>query len=186
MPLSSPVARTPLHRREIRIDGFEREDGLFEVEAHLADTKPFELPNAWRGPLPPGERLHGMAIRIIFDGGMLIHHCEAAMDATPFEVCPTAAPNFARLKGLSMKAGFLRAAQAEIGGTAGCTHLRELLQQVATTAYQTLAPRRIARMEAEKAPPPANLLNTCLAWGEDSPMVRARWPDLPRPDGKAV
>ncbi|RDJ93830.1 DUF2889 domain-containing protein, partial [Lacticaseibacillus rhamnosus] len=56
----------------------------------------------------------------------------------------------ARLAGLQIKPGFLKEAARRVGGTLGCTHLRELLQQMATTAYQTIDPAR-AKREADAA-----------------------------------
>ena len=52
--------------------------------------------------LPAGTPLHGMWIRLTVDDDMLIHACEAASDHTPYAVCPQAAPNFARLAGLTI------------------------------------------------------------------------------------
>jgi hypothetical protein len=73
-----------------------------------------------------------------------------------------------------------------VGGTAGCTHLRVVLGQMATVAYQTLYPLR-ARREAEEAarhmapgaPPPRRLpamVGTCIAYAPDSPVTLERWP----------
>jgi hypothetical protein len=109
---------------------------------------------------------------------------------------PAPAPNFALLAALRIKPGFLKEAAKRVGGMAGCTHLRELLQQMATTGYQTIDPAR-ARREAEAASEhdekgsdrldlriamkmggaPA-ILNTCIAYGSDSPVVRRRRPHL--------
>ena len=80
----------------------------------------------------------------------------------------------------------------------GCTHLRELLQQMATTAFQTVGPAR-ARSElpdgtgdeldtriSEHFGGGERMLNTCLAYASDSPVVRRRWPHLfPSGDGVA-
>jgi hypothetical protein len=109
---------------------------------------------------------------------------------------PAPAPNFARLAAPRIKPGFLKEAAKRVSGTAGCTHLSELLQQMATTAYQTIDPARVRR-EAEAAGErdekgsdrldlriamkmggaPA-ILNICLASGSDSPVVQRRWPHL--------
>jgi len=35
MPLSTAVERKHLHTRTIRYDAFERDDGLWDIEAHL-------------------------------------------------------------------------------------------------------------------------------------------------------
>lgn len=182
MPLSPPAARAPMHRRAITIEGYRRTDGLFDIEAHLLDTKAEAFDNEERGLLPPGTPVHGMWIRLTIDEDMLIHACEAASDHTPYAVCPQAAPNFARLAGLTIGPGFNRAVQERVGGILGCTHLREVLAQVATVAYQTLYPVRRekerARGTAAAAPEKPRILNTCLAYAPDSPVVRMRWPWL--------
>ena len=88
-----------------------------------------------------------MWVRLTVDEDMLIESCEAATDHGPYTICPDAAPNFSRLAGLRIGRGFLKQAAERVGGVAGCTHLRELLQQLGTVAFQTLYPVR-ARKEA--------------------------------------
>jgi hypothetical protein len=183
MPLSPPADRAPLHARDIALRGFERADGLFDIEATLADTKSYAFTTETRGEIRPGERLHGMAARMTVDADMRITRFEAAIDDSPYPtVCPGAAPNFARLEGLVIGPGFVRNAMQRVGGTGGCTHLRELLQQMATVAYQTMYParaRRAAATRAAGAPRPApGLLNTCHGWSSASPVIRAGWPHL--------
>lgn len=192
MPLSPSAERTALHTRNITITGYRRADGRYDIEAQLTDTKHYRFLNEDRGAIEPGEPLHGMWLRLTVDQDMRIAACEAATDHSPYPVCPQAAPNFARLAGLTIQKGFLKDAAARVGGTAGCTHLRELLQQIATTAFQTIPPDR-AHRELEGDIPsgealdnrisehfggPARVLNTCLAYGTDSPVVQRRWPHL--------
>lgn len=43
MPLSTAAARKPLHHRAISARGYKRDDGLFEVEGHLLDTKSYSF-----------------------------------------------------------------------------------------------------------------------------------------------
>jgi hypothetical protein len=196
MPLSQPQDRELLHSRDIVLRGYRRSDGLYDIEAQLTDAKSYGSTNHDRGYIEAGEPIHGMWLRLTVDEQRCIIACEAASDYTPYTVCPVAAPNFARLAGLRIKPGFLREAAKRIGGTMGCTHLRELLQQMATTAYQTIDPARarreaVAAGEADKpgsdrldvriadkmGGPPA-ILNTCIAYGTDSPVVQRRWPHL--------
>src|SRR5258708_2335889 len=129
MPLSPPAEREALHTRAIEINGYRRTDGCYDIEAHLTDTKTFGSANHDRGFIGPGEPIHGMWMRLTVDETMHIVDCEAVSDFTPYDLCPAAAPNFGRLVGLQIKAGFLREANQRVGGTVGCTHLRELLQQ---------------------------------------------------------
>jgi hypothetical protein len=197
MPLSPPVDRELSHTRAILIHGYRRNDGLYDIEASLTDTKAYDFPNEERGAIAANEPLHGMFMRMTVTEEMAISACEAVSDYTPYAICPAAAPNFARLAGLKIGRGFLKEANLRIGGTHGCTHLRELLQQMATTAFQTINPHRAKRDTEAAAKPgetisgealdakiterwggPPAILGTCLAYGTTSPVVQRRWPHL--------
>ncbi len=120
-----------------------------------------------------------MWIRLTIDQEMLITACEASSDFTPYGMCPDAAPNFARLAGLRIGAGFNRAVNERVGGVMGCTHLREVLAQMATVAFQTLtvlrrAPEHVAAAAADPRRPAQ--VDTCLAYAADSPQTAKRWP----------
>lgn len=199
MPLSEPAARELLHARDIEIRGYCREDGLYDIEAQLTDAKSYGFSNQDRGFIEAGEKLHHMWLRLTVDDSMQIVASEAATDRAPYTICPQAAPNFARLTGLRIKPGFLREAARLVGGTAGCTHLRELLQQMATTAFQTINPHKAwrgakARGEADVRGSDeldrriaqkmlggvGSIVNSCLAYAVDGPIVRRRWPELVR------
>jgi len=165
MPLSPPADRDLLHRREIRLHGYRRADGLFDIEAELGDTKSYGFALSDGRWLEPGTRLHGMTMRMTVDAGLRIIAFEAAMDDTPFAACGGAAANYARLAGLQIGRGFLKEAAARIGVTESCTHLRELLQQMATVAFQTTYSARPRREGGSDEAPPV-LLNTCHGWSE--------------------
>ena len=64
---------------------------------------------------------------------------------TPYAICSSVAPSFTRLAGLQIKPGFLKEAAKRVGGTLGCTHLRELLQQMATRLPDDRLRKREAR-----------------------------------------
>ena len=174
MPLSQPVAREAAHTRRIELHGYAREDGLFDIEARLTDTKSEAFSNDDRGEIAAGEPLHGMSMRMTIDETMTIVQFEAATDYSPYRICPEIAPNYAKLAGIRVGPGFLRAAAERIGGVHGCTHLRELLQQMGTVAFQTLYPVLARRNPGTGKPP---LLNTCYAYREDGPVVQRKWPD---------
>jgi Protein of unknown function (DUF2889) len=186
MPLSQPVDRNLLHLRDIDLRGYLRSDGLIDIEAHMTDTKTYSFGNRDRGAIHAGEPLHGMWMRLTVNREMTVVACEAAMDATPYGICPGAAPNFARLAGLTIGKGFLKGAMERVGGTQGCTHLRELLQQVGTVAFQTLfsvkshpgatggadgADGAGGKADPEQRQISAALLNTCHAYDEAGPLV---------------
>ncbi len=203
MPLTPPQPREAIHKRAIEINGYRRADGLYDIEAHLADTKSFGQTNFDRGFIPAGEPIHDMWLRLTIDGTMTIVAAEAVSDKTPYVMCPTAAPNFSRLAGLKIKAGFLREANHLVGGAVGCTHLRELLQQMATTAFQTINPAKVRqemRAEGKDEAPGSDkvdaritekmggapkILNTCLAYADTGPLVKRRWPHLAKEPAQA-
>ncbi len=194
MALSEPaVERELLHNRDIALRGFRRVDGLFDVEARLTDNKTYGFPNEHRGWIAPGDHLHGMWARMTVDRDLTIVSAEASTEQGPFDICPAGAESFARLAGLAIKPGFLRAAGERIGGIKGCTHLRELLQQMATVAFQTAyAARRSDMPAADRAAAVGKptgressgdgasprLLNTCHAYASDNSVVQKRWPHL--------
>lgn len=172
MPLSRPASRKLLHLRDISLRGYEREDGQIDVEAHMTDTKSYSWRNRDRGQVSAGEPMHDMWLRLTVDRDFNITGCEAAMEATPHEICPGVAPNFARLVGLNVGKGFLKAASAAVGGVAGCTHLRDLLQQIGTVTWQTMFSIR-HRAAGDRAPEriSSNLLNTCFAYDENGALA---------------
>ena len=175
MPLSEPTERELLHLRDIAIRGYRRADGLFDIEAEIADTKTYGFSIAGRR-LEPGGKLHNMLARLTVDEHLTIIAAEAATEAGPFLNCPGGAEKFGRLAGLSIRAGFLREANARIGGVDGCTHIRELLQQMATVAFQTsfVLPSRQSDTEAAAD----RLINSCHAYSAAGPVVQRRWPEL--------
>jgi hypothetical protein len=109
MPLSDPAPRTLLHRRDIQLRGYHRADGLFDIEAHLTDTKDTPFEHDTHGPVPGGTPIHDMWVRLTVGEDMVVREAEAASDHTPYAICPGAAPNFARLAGLKIGPGFSRA-----------------------------------------------------------------------------
>ena len=191
MPLSPSTPRTQLHTRDIQIKGYEREDGLFDIEAQLTDTKTYGFDNEHRGFVEPGRPLHGMWVRLTVNDRMVIVAAEAVTDHGPYHSCGGGALSYANLVGLRIQAGFLREANARMRGPAGCTHLREMLQEIATTALQTMWPVRERRAEAaraaaraagaamperDEADGSARLLDTCYAYASDGQVVQERWP----------
>ena len=183
MPLSPPADRELLHTRRIELNGYRRADGLYDIEARIVDTKSYAFSNHDRGVIEPGVPLHGMLARMTVSEDMVITGFEAVTEYGPYAICPSAAPNFARLAGLKIGRGFIKAANERVGGVHGCTHLRELLGQMGTVAFQTLYAVRSKRPPAADAAPNATetadkpmMLGTCLAYAPDSPVVQRQWP----------
>ena len=182
MPLpTAATARKLLHTRTVKCEGFEREDGLWEIDAWMTDIKSYSFPNRDRGQVPVGEPLHGMGFRITYDDRMTIIDAVAVTDFSPFRICPDITPTFKYLVGMRMTPGFTRMVKEKFGSVRGCVHLVELLGPIATTAFQTIAGKRFAKMSESlrseiKIKPP--LIDTCHAWDATGEIVEREFPQF--------
>ena len=178
MPLPHPVPRKLSHNRVIDCRGYERDDGLWDIEGHLTDTKTY----TWIGrsgcsDLPAGVAAHDMWIRITVNLDMLIHECVASTDSSPYVKCGDITPKFAKLKGHRITRGWMRGLSAIIGRTHGCTHLWELLGRVAAVAFQTTNNAR-QTLRPHKPGDIPYTFNTCHMYAPQSAETLRRWPEL--------
>ena len=81
------AARTALHSRRISFEGFRRDDGLWDIDAELVDSKTHPIQMQERGELAPGEPIHHMRIRVTVDDSLTIRAIGTAMDSAPFSMC---------------------------------------------------------------------------------------------------
>ena len=178
MPLSASTDRKKIHRRSIECHGYQRDDGLWDIEGHLTDTKTYTFKNRDRGDVSPGEPVHEMWLRLTVDDDLLIHEVEATTDWGPFNICPAITEKFKSLEGLRIGHGWRRQVKDRVGGVNGCTHLLELVAPVATTAFQTIYPikSRNAGAQGERKKP--LFIDSCHALASDSEVVKRDWPEF--------
>lgn len=176
MPLSPPAARKHVHTRSIEAMGFQREDGMWDVEANLRDVKTYEISNDWRGALKPGDPIHDMWVRLTIDNSFVVQAVETTMDSTPFDLCGEVGPAFQGLIGHRVGPGWNKAVRAEAGGTVGCTHLSELMRVLATVAFQTIYPLMRKELEAKLGGRRPPILDTCRSWAANSPITKRVFP----------
>ena len=188
MPLSPPVSRKLRHRRAIRAEAFEREDGLWDIEACLTDHKPRDVALA-PGVRPNGLPIHELWLRITIDRKLNVVDAEASSDWVPYPGhCEAANPAYRALIGLNLLQNFRREANRLLGGVAGCTHLTELCAILPTAAIQAFAgdvwntrgdspgeASQDGNGEAENAKPPFQL-DRCQALRFDGEAVRQFYP----------
>lgn len=173
MPLSSPAPRTLSHIRRVVYHGYERADGLWDIEGELHDSKPHETSSlSTAEKRAAGAAVHHMAIRATVDRALVVRAIEVSMDAFPLQGCPESRPPLQDMVGCSMARGWRQAIQKHLGGTASCTHLRELLFNMATAAFQTL-PAVFASSDADLPP---RHLGQCKGWDFDGQGVREHYP----------
>jgi len=172
MPLPEPKRpREALHRRSIEIRGYKRDDGMYDVEGHLVDTKDNDFKLA-AGIRPAGEPIHEMWLRITVDRNLVIMDADAATDGMPYAgVCDTITPAYRKLIGLAIGPGYTQRIKELLGGVRGCTHITELAGSLATAAFQTLAGQRV--QPADRKP---FQLDKCHALDSSGPAVARYYP----------
>ena len=175
MPLSAPVPRKASHIRRVTYQGYEREDGLWDMEAELHDSKAHDTPSfRHQGVRLAGDPIHHMWLRVTIDRKLVVHAIEAAMDAHPLQDCPQARPALQGMVGACMARGWRQAIAQHMGGVASCTHLRELLFNMATAAFQTLP----AAFGGGDPDTPPRHLGQCTGWDFEGNGVKEYFPQF--------
>jgi hypothetical protein len=171
--MNDPATRNPtrrlLHTRHIVCNGYERSDGLFDIEARLTDIKADTADLLYK-QVPAGEPLHDLRITLTIDATGLIRRASASTDTGPSPYCAQINAAYKSLAGVRIAAGFRQQVKERVGGKHGCTHLTELLGPLATTALQTLMGTRPGGGNADAHL--AQMIDTCHAWRADGEVVR--------------
>lgn len=182
--LPPPRPRSPLHTRQVTCTGWAREDGLWEVEARLSDTRAYDMDPAFvRGNVvmrKAGDPIHLMSLRIAIDDDFTIVEAQAVSHQVPYADCVDINAAYEQLVGLRIEAGFNQAVKARFRGALGCTHLTELMGPVATTALQSIRPAMERRRYLNGQPPAGDepkplLLNSCHGLRRGGEPAIVRW-----------
>ena len=186
MPLSPPAPRTLKHVRRVNYQGFERDDGLWDIEGELHDSKAYDA-TSFRDPTKQrlaGEAIHHMWLRVTVNRQLVVHAIDVAMDSHPLKGCTEAQAALQRMVGCSMARGWRQAIQKNLGDVASCTHLRELLFNLATAAFQSVPKVFAAPNENE----PPRHLGQCTGWDFNGDGVKEYYPQFYRrsPTASAV
>ena len=153
MPLSAPASsRQRLHSRRVTYEGWERSDGLFDIEGHLVDTKDHDT-TLLSGLRPAGEAIHDMWVRVTLDRTYTIRDIDARSDRVPYPGgCERIGPHYRALIGANLLNGFRKRLHDTMGHVRGCTHLTEILSSLPTAAVQTFAGLRTREDEGADKP----------------------------------
>jgi len=176
--------RRHMHTRTIECDGYLRDDGLWEVEARMRDTKPFtQSASRYREELKPGDPVHDIALRLAVDDRLTIREAQATMRATPYPTCIEVEPILQRLIGERIGSGWRKVVQNKLGRLESCTHLTELLGPAVTTLFQTMSHGSdpegrdsLADQRARTERP--FFVGGCHSWRTDGPVVAAMFPQF--------
>ncbi|WP_236078520.1 DUF2889 domain-containing protein [Paraburkholderia domus] len=174
---SDQSMRRLVHARRIVCMGYERDDGLFDIEGRMVDTKGHDSDLLFK-VVPAGSPIHEMRLVVTIDAQLVIRHIQAHTDVGPSRFCAEINAAYGSLKGLSIGAGFMKEVKNRLAGPGGCTHLTELLGPIATTAIQTLmglrssTARRSAPADDSSGVQAHPMVDSCYAWRAGGDVVR--------------
>lgn len=172
MPLPTAYPRKLIHSRKLSFSGYQRNDGLWDIEGVLIDTKPFSFEMLGERTWSPNEPIHNMAIRITVNSRLVIEDIHTSMDYAPHAECPHTLSPMKKFIGAQLGGGWRKTIEENLGKTKGCAHLRELLFNIGTAAFQTVT--SVFEDVNSKNPPPH--LNQCVGWRLDSDLVKRTYP----------
>ena len=175
------LSRREMHWREISMRAFERSDGLYEVRGRVIDRKPHDHASIRSDRIvPAGEPVHDLGVCLVFDEDLTVRDVSTFSKAYPYEQCPEGGRALSLLKGLRMTAGWGSEVRKRLGGAASCTHLRELLMPMATTAFQAVSARRMQLPERLDVSGRPLKVDSCYAYGAERKLVQQFWPNFHR------
>ncbi len=190
MPEMKPDAaaehdRQLVHTRQIACRAYRTRDGLFEIEATVTDAKGQEVPFRSRPPVAAGEFMHSMALSVTIDSDFTIREAKAHTAQAPWPSCGETDAAYRKLIGLRIGGGFIRQVRQLLGGTRGCTHITDIITQVANTYMQASFPDRLARQLAISPDPrqwpdkvTLAFVDQCHAWRHDGEALLREYPEL--------
>lgn len=178
MSLPKPeISRKLLHTRSIRVQAYERTDGLMDLEAELVDFKGYDFHRIDGMINKAGEHVHDMTLRVTIDADYTIVDAQASYAAAPYDAsCTAIAPAYRDLVGMNLLKNFRRQVKERFGRTAGCTHMTELSQVLPTAAVQANAGARHNRAGQSNADKRPFQLDGCHALSTEGPIVLKYYP----------
>jgi hypothetical protein len=113
--LSPSAPRQLRHTRQVEMKGYERDDGLWDIEGRLSDVRTYDLtPARGRGARPrdAGDPIHLMSLRLTLNDRFEIVGSEAVSHQAPYADCEQIGASYAQLVGMKIEAGFNQAVKA--------------------------------------------------------------------------
>ena len=175
--------RRHVHTRSIKVDAYARDDGLWDLEATLTDTKSRDFVLA-TGLRPVGEPVHDMTLTVTIDTEFNVIATRVGSRSVPYPGhCESIGPDYSKLVGLNLLQNFRKLAQQRLGGVNGCTHLTELATVLPTAAIQAFAGEVFRSHESARAGDDTkpSQLDRCHALRTDGPAVAQFYPRWHRP-----
>ncbi|RJX30382.1 MAG: DUF2889 domain-containing protein [Oxalobacter sp.] len=176
MPLPPATARILAHARAYSVEIFRREDGLWDIDARLTDTKTREVQLKSK-LLPPHHPLHDVLLRLTVDTEGHVIDATAVLDAIPFlGFCDTIDAAYKKLIGLNVLSDFRQAVRERFAGVAGCAHLNELALILPDVAILVLPFEHRKELDHDTRNKKPFELDNCHALRTDGPAVALYYP----------
>lgn len=179
--------RKPIHTRAIRFVSYQRDDGLWDVEGTIEDSKHYPFSLLERADIPAGAPYHGMRVTLTVDDHLRVVAAMGSMDATPFGECSVATKPLQKLVGHTLGRGWRKALDEALDRANACTHMREMLAVMPSAAIQAIPGYR-RQIAGERWPPdfpadqkPPAFMGGCVSWGLDGPVVMRHYPQFHKP-----
>jgi hypothetical protein len=184
MPLPPAAPQRQLkHRRQIDVQVFSREDGLWEVDATLVDTKTRDATMA-DGLRSAGTPIHDMLLRLVVNRQLDIVAAGSQTSWMPYPgICDDHGDAYAQLVGLNLLQNFRQRLRERLGGTLGCTHITELAQVLPTAVVQGFAGEVIDTRGTHEGASQPFQIDRCHALRSSGEAVREHYPRWYRPAG---
>lgn len=150
---------------------------MWEVDARLVDTKPFDLPLR-TGLRPAHIPVHELMLRLVVDTAFNIVDAGSHSEWVPYPGhCGEHGDAYRQLIGLNLLRGFRHDVKQRLHGVLGCTHLTELAQLLPTAVVQAFAGTVLK--SADRAALDSNRpfqLDRCHALRSDGEVARLHYP----------
>jgi Protein of unknown function (DUF2889) len=180
MSLPEPkLSRALRHVRNIEAQAFEREDGLWDIDTRITDTKT-RVSHLASGDRHPGEPIHDLWLRVTINTSLTIVDVEAVSQAVPYPgYCNTIGSAYKKLIGLNLMRGFRNELRERLAGIEGCTHITELAGILPTAAIQAFAGDVLPTGDTGSGTDMTQVpfqLDRCHALRRDGPAVEKYYP----------
>lgn len=185
LPPAAP-SRQLQHRRSIDVRVYARGNRLWEVDAHLVDTKTRDVTLGGQRRAA-GAPIHEMLLRIVVDESFNILEAGAETRWMPYPgQCDDHGDAYGKLVGLNLLRGFRQAVRERLGGVLGCTHLSELCLVLPTAVVQAFAGDVLNTREDSTSTESPFQIDRCHALRSDGPVVQRFYPRWYRPEQTAA
>ena len=189
LPPASPH-RSLKHRRQLDVEVYRRQDGLWEMDARLRDIKSRDTLMNHGELRAAGDPIHDLRLRLVVqhDGHNVDSGSQSSRVPHPGHCEFNQIDPYRELIGLNLKRDFRRSSLERLVGVRGCTHLTELAQVLPTALIQAQYSERTAEEKAALAAPDAPRpfqIDRCHALKSEGEVVRRyhpRW--FRQPDAK--